>query len=454
MMDAMFPLPLTSFEEYMFRDDRPGYPTNVVLRLRFAGFLDQATFTAALDATVARHPLLRATVDPESDSRPRWLDHPDWRPVVHWNAATNQYGYPPTVHIDLTREPAVRVCVVDLAAGHDVVLQVHHAVADAVGLNRFVEDLLVAYALHCGDAPPGLALVDLEPARLWRRAAPGLSFPKSLTEAWRQVAGFSGVYRFFVHRPVPLRPSLAAIDERSPPPVLPCPTAHGFDPEETRRILAAAKARNVTVNDSLVRDLFLAVSAWRRRHGIGSDGDWLRLAIPVNLREAGDERMPVANSVSIVFVDRQPRELDDSEHLLRNIQRQLWRAKHGQSTYTYVQALSLLRRLPGGMTPLVRANRCRATTLLSNLGRVLVGTPLPRQDGRLVSGNVVLEGLEYVAPLRPYLHAAFTVFTYAGRLGVTMHSDPRALPDELARGLLDDFVAQVRQSAADVTNTC
>jgi hypothetical protein len=35
-----------------------------------------------------------------------------------------------------------------------------------------------------------------------------------------------------------------------------------------------------------------------------------------------------------------------------------------------------------------------------------------------------------------------------------MHSDPRALPDELARGLLDDFVAQVRQSAADVTNTC
>jgi hypothetical protein len=158
--------------------------------------------------------------------------------------------------------------------------------------------------------------------------------------------------------------------------------------------------------------------------------------------------------VSIVFVDRQPRELDDSDHLLRNIQRQLWRAKHGQSTYTYVQALSLLRRLPGGMTPLVRANRCRATTLLSNLGRVLVGTPLPRQDGRLVSGNVVLEGLEYVAPLRPYLHAAFTVFTYAGRLGVTMHSDPRALPDELARGLLDDFVAQVRQSAADVTNTC
>lgn len=450
----MFPLPLTSFEEYMFRDDRPGYPTNVVLRLRFAGFLDRAVFEPALAATVARHPLLRATVNLKLGARPRWLDHPDWRPAVQWHAATNQYGYPPAVRIDLTQEPAVRVCVVDYAAGHDVVLQVHHAVADAIGLNRFVEDLLVAYALHCGNAPPGLALADLEPVRLWQRGAAGLSFPKSLTQAWRQVAGFSGAYRFFAHAPVPLRPSPAAIDERSPPPVLPCPTAHEFDPEETRRILAAAKARNVTVNDGLVRDLFLAVNAWRRRHGIGRDDDWLRLAIPVNLRGAGDERMPVANSVSLVFVDRRPRELGDADHLLRGIQRQLWRAKRGQSTYTYVQSLSLLRRLPGGMARFVRADRCRATTLLSNLGPVLVQVPLPRQDGRLVSGNVVLEALEYVAPLRPHLQAAFIVSTYAGRLCVTMHSDPRALPDELSRGLLDDFVSQIRRSTADGTNTC
>ena len=38
------PLPLTAFEEYMFRDDRPACPMSMVARLRFGGAGSRSRF--------------------------------------------------------------------------------------------------------------------------------------------------------------------------------------------------------------------------------------------------------------------------------------------------------------------------------------------------------------------------------------------------------------------------
>ena len=64
----------------------------------------------------------------------------------------------------------------------------------------------------------------------------------------------------------------------------------------------------------------------------------------------------------------------------------------------------------------------------------------------IIAGNVVLESVDYVIPLRPHVHAAFCVYTYAGRLRVLMHFDPRAIDDDKARELLDTYLQQVRQT--------
>ena len=55
-------LPLVPFEEYMLLDDRPAYPMNFFLRLRFAGCLVPERFDDACRQAVARHPLLAARI--------------------------------------------------------------------------------------------------------------------------------------------------------------------------------------------------------------------------------------------------------------------------------------------------------------------------------------------------------------------------------------------------------
>jgi NRPS condensation-like uncharacterized protein len=367
----MFPLPLTPFEEYMFWEDCPAYPMTGVFRLQFSGFLERAPFEAALAVAVERHPLLRATVSRSGHRRPAWIDHPEWRPTIHWHAQTNPHGFPNAAHTDLTQGPGTRVWVVDRDAGHDAVFQVHHCCADALGMSKVLEDVLIGYAGNVSRdiaAPP---LAPLDPRRLLRRSMPGVTLGRFLRMAHKQAVGLLGVREFLMRSPVPLVWPAAEIARTSPPAAFPAPRTHDFEPDETRAILAAAKSAGVTLNDLLVRDLFLAVGAWRRRHDIGDDRQWLRFSIPMGLRTPDDETMPMTNSVSMVFLDRRETDFSEPGQLLEGIHRQMQRIKNLQLQYTFVLSLAASRWLPGGLARETRADRCRSTSCLLNLGPVL-----------------------------------------------------------------------------------
>jgi len=55
----VLPLPLVPFEQYMLADDRPAYPMNFFMRLRFAGRFGRRALDAATSVR-ARQPLLTA----------------------------------------------------------------------------------------------------------------------------------------------------------------------------------------------------------------------------------------------------------------------------------------------------------------------------------------------------------------------------------------------------------
>jgi hypothetical protein len=264
--------------------------------------------------------------------------------------------------------------------------------------------------------------------------------------AHQQAVGLLGAREFLLRRPAPLASPLGTIDEAMPPPVFPTPLVSQFDAIETGRILATSKGQGVTVNDLLVRDLFLAVGTWRKKWHLGSDRDWLRFSIPINLRTSADGQMPMSNSVSSVFLDRRGDDFYDTDRLLAGIHRQMGLIKRLRLQYTFILSLGVSRWLPGGIARGTQADRCPLTSWVSNLGNVLSQTPLPRRDDRIIAGNVVLESVDYVIPLRPHVHAAFCVYTYAGRLRVLMHFDPRAIDDDKARELLDTYLQQVRQT--------
>ncbi|MDY0165804.1 MAG: hypothetical protein RBS80_04625 [Thermoguttaceae bacterium] len=432
----------------MLCDDRLSHPMVGFGRLRFSGHLDRNALEAAFSEALPRHVLLRCSIQRNRRGRPVWIEHTDWNPGVEWCTANGEREFPQSSRADIGNAPGTRLWAIDRGPGHDLILQVHHCAADATGISQVMEDLLIGYALRRGGAPDVAVLPPMDTQRLQRRGTPGLTPLRWLGMAHRQAVGLLGVREFLSRRPVPLMGTKVPFDESSPPESFPCPRIVELEAEETGRLLAVAKTLGATVNDLLMRDLFLALTAWRAELSLGSDQDWLRVTVPMNLRTPADVCMPMANSVSMVFADRRGMDASDPSILLDGICRQMNLIKKCRLQYTFLASLAAARRLPGGLASRTRAEVVQSTSCFSNIGVALARTPLPRREGRLVAGDVELESVDFVIPLRPHLHGAFCAYTYAGRLRILLHHDPRAMADDLAEGLLDRFLRQIRQTLA------
>jgi hypothetical protein len=69
-------------------------------------------------------------------------------------------------------------------------------------------------------------------------------------------------------------------------------------------------------------------------------------------------------------------------------------------------------------------------------------------QGRVTAGDLVLENMDWLAPLRPLTCAALAAWTYARRLRFTLHYDPHVLTAPQAGELIENLVARVRRSIA------
>ena len=430
----------------MLADDRPGYPMNCFLRLRFRGELNRAALEAAAQASLARHPLLSAIVGPAARKRWQWLPVPIPSPVVRWHRGPVGDGLPPVDRIDIRREPGMRLWAVGDQDRTDLTLQLHHAACDGIGTIRFAEDLLLCYATEIGvtGIPP---LEPLQPDKLRGRGRFGLNAWKFIGILGQQAVGLIGVWQFARRRPSPLASGVSPAAAETLPEAYPTTLAQALSAEETIELRRSAKALAVPLNDLLARDLFLTLEDWRRQHAPGRSRDWLRLTVPINLRTPADGDMPAANVISMVFLDRRPTDMADQQRLLQGVHDEMQQIKRLGLGLTFVLSLWAVRRWPGGLPRMARKAQCSATCLLSNLGTLLADVPLPRQDGRIVLGNAVLESIDGFGPLRPGTYAAFSAFSYAGRLCVTLHYDPRAFSAAEAGDLLDAYAKCLRQSA-------
>ncbi len=442
----VLPLPLAAFEEYLLADDRPGYPMNCFLRLRFRGGLDRPALEAAAQASLARHPLLSAVVRPAGRNRWQWAPVAVALPAVRWLDRPVGEGLPRVGPIDIRQESGLRVWAVGDRDRTDVTVQLHHVACDGMATLGFVAELLHGYAERIGvtGLPP---LPPSRPEKLRGRGRFGLNAWRLLRILGRQAVGLIGVWNFAAHRPVPAGAQVSPQAARALPAVYPATLSHEFAAEETIELRRSAKALAVPLNDLLARDLFLALEDWRRQDAPAKGRDWLRLTVPMSLRSPADFDMPAANVVSMVFLDRRSAEMADGRRLLQGINAEMRQIKRLGLGLTFVMSLWAVRRLPGGLPRLTRKAGCSATGLLSNLGAVLADAPLPRQGGRIALGGAVLESIDAVGPLRRGTHTAFSVFTYAGRFCITLHYDPRAISPAGAGALLDAYARRVRQSA-------
>lgn len=443
----MKPLPLTTFEEYLLWEDRPAYPWSCFIDLQFQGVLDRPSLEAAIARIRDRHPLLSSTVD-RVGRRPHWVPTTA-SPRIDWHNSHEAGSplFPPATYLDITRESGLRFQVFAGESSSRLVVQFHHACCDGAGIMYYLQDLFVAYALERGETAPRVRLPELDADRLHQRGQYGLTWSKFFQLLPRQLIGLQGARQFIQRRPTPVVPHQVVPNDDQPPVNYPAAAHYRFTADETQALRQRAQANDVTTNDLFARNLFGALIEWRRRHAAPSatDQDWLRMMIPMNLRNPGDRELSAANVVSSVFLDRRGLDLADPDQLLRSIHEEMDLIKSNQLGLTFLFSLAVCRRLPGGLRQTARKDQCTVSCIFTNLGKIFVRTPVPRSHGRLVVGDLVLESCQIIAPLRPHNCVTFAAHQYAGRLAMTLHYDPRVLAASQAQELLDTFVRRSRE---------
>ena len=391
---------------------------------------------------------MRAIVADRGRRRPEWIAA-SILPLLHWASDSLSDRLPATPPIDLTREPGLRAWVSADSRQSAMILQLHHAVCDGKGVLQFVDDFLHCYARAADRGYRQIELPSRDEALLQKRGTFGLTAGKLLKMLPAQLSGLIGAGQFLLRQPVPLVANDGGVEhsleQRLPDPV-PAVRVGRLDTEQLRRLSAAAADRRVTVNDWLLRDFFLAVDDFRRRHDAPGKKDWLRISVPINLRQPGDERMPAANIVSMVFLDRNASQCADPSELLRGIHDEIALIRRRRLGFTFIWSLHALRALPGRLAGRVGKGRCEATSVVTNVGRVLVDSTLPSRGGKLAAANLLLEDVEFFAPLREGTVATIVLLFYAGGLNICLQFDGRRITAAQADDLLATYLRTIRDS--------
>ncbi len=444
------PLPLVPFETYMLTDDRVSHPMTFTIRLKFSGCFNQTAFEQAVPEALARHPLLAACVAETSGKKLAWTWTADPTPLVDVAEHSVPLRFPERELIDLKAGCGVRFWVRHGENRVDMRVQFHHSCCDGVGAYRFIEDLLCAYHNGVVAAEQRVTLRPLDAELLKQRTRFGLSWPKLLLrfplELWGVTIGFAA---FFLRRPIEIRtemPNDAEIDDGLTLLDLPAKT---LSVAQLRRMKDAAKQDGATLNDLLASDLSLAVHQWNVRMRASQRWKPIRVMIPTSLRAEGDERMPAANVVAMVFVDRHTTWFPNPRWLLKSIAWELNFIKSLRLGLAFIRGTSLASRIPGGLRFLTRETRCYATCVLSNMGRVLSETPLEYHNGQLTAGKMVLERVESAPPIRPHTKVALSVVSYAGRMALILNYDRHAFTRETAEELFTTIIRQVELVAGE-----
>jgi len=446
--ENIFPLPLSPFEKYLLADDRPTHPMAFAIEVDFAGRFHRPALAAALVEVLKRHPLLRARVQHSSKHGYVWVLGEESQPTIVW-----QVGAAPLIaleqeKINLDREPGLRLWVREDDAGATLTMQIHHACCDGMGAFQVLADLLVCYGREVlPGQPPSLS--PLAPQSLLSRDK-HLSEPaqgsRGLAFLWRCIRETIRIYLW--QRPLPLsapKPSRVPNPSKTSFPHI---LAYRFDAAETQMIRQAAQAQQVFLNDLLLRDLFLTLRKWNKTHRPGSEKGWLRILVPVNLRDR-KTALPAVNRMSYLFLNRRGASCTDETagRLLQTIHEETEARNTQRLARAFAAVLAFFQNIQL-MNLFIHRKECFTTAILTNVGDPSRQLPAswPRQGGKIQIGDLLLDGYRGTAPLRPLTRVAFSVGTYAGQLTVCSQADPHLFTAEEAKELLDLFVTQLRSS--------
>ena len=412
----------SGFEHYMLTDESRSHPMVSYLEVGLAGPVDLDCLAAALPAAYARHPLMAARIVPRWGRSPLWEGVATLPPLAVVTDPNRHLVPQGDEFLDLTASPGCRAAIETRGETSRILLFVHHACADALGMVAFVVDWLNAYGRakgSGGDVPPELPPPDLE--RLRSRAdITGVRSPHSFAERMEKV-------RNILHK---ARPKPLAGAGANPVPVT--PPGHcirTLTAEEFQELQARSRAVGMTINDRLACAMLRTVLRWQEEHGPVDPRDLYRLIIPISRRTAEDRDLPACNKISYKFLARTAEairwpDLDVKVHEELDFLR-----RHRLQIVNVLKMINRFQRLR--LTRwLLPPTKCFATAVLSNIGDVasVFSDRLPTREGVWETAGVRVTSLACAPPRRPLTHNTVVAIGYGGTLTLSSRGDGRGLP--------------------------
>ncbi len=450
---------MVAFERYMLADDRPEYPMTFVMAVQLAGEIDRAAMEESLREALGRNPLLRAVVDRTIARGPCWVSAGENPVEFDWDMEAAPLDCPGGEAIDLATQPGLRAWARQGARTQqgesrtELTFQFHHACCDGIGAMCFIGDVLGAYGIRTarGDERPVPQPLDAQ--RLHERAALGRPDESALGRLGALLRVLPLTLKFFRRHPRPLAPGRTASRNASQEPTTPLPFPGikrvVLSEACTKELHDASRRQGVTLNDLLLRDMFLTVADWNERASASPRHGWLRILMPMNLRGVEDDAMPAANLVSLSFLTRRAEECRRPRRLLAGIHSETSSIKRIRRGLYFIRVIEATLALCGKIPRLLVGRRCRATVVFSNMGDIghWFSKTFPCRGGRIVVGNLMLEGITAAPPIRPNTTAAVLVYSYAQRLNVNVLCDLRVFSPRQAEELLRDYTQRLQETS-------
>ncbi|APZ95602.1 hypothetical protein [Fuerstiella marisgermanici] len=446
--DDMFPLTLSDFEHYAFRDDSADHPMVIVLRTSFEGQLNESAFRQALDITLLDNPLLRAVVD-ESGWRSEWRLLKNHKPTL---TAISYDSEAPPLHcplqrIDLRNEAGVTFQLRLCADRGVLITHFHHACVDGIGAIRFIGDVFAHYGqLTASSADERPRVRRPNPQRLLSRGT------KAMAGDQRKPRAPIGhtlleTCRLFLRKSY----CLVRCGESSAPP----------GKQETNNIIATrvlprsvlkqlrelAASNGATVNDLCMMVFLQKTAMWSSNSPGAKRRDLFRILMPVSMRTPDHDDISAANVVSYVFHSFRRHEILSSESLLEAIRNKSQQMLNRNEAAAMLHGFALTRWIPGLFRLSQIAQPNFATAVMTNVGEVrrIFENRFPLIHGRAIAGNVVIQRIDGVAPVRSNTNMTMAFGTYGGELIMHLnrntHLFSSADADELLQNISDGLSA-------------
>ena len=433
-------LPLTLFEQYLFFEDRSGYPSRIVQEFRFKGSVNREFLEESVREVASKHPLLTALVDDRSFRSPRWQINGSKTLPIHWHRRCALSFKPVLRRFDITREAAAELHVVEGSDRWNLLLNISHAICDGVASCSLIHDILLVYDNKFQKKHP---IRTPNPKLLPKRNHFGLSLRKKVALMPAQITGLILAFTLVRRKISPLVPSPHSRANQTRSENGQFIVSKKLEPIRYNLLKELAENQSKSVNDCCLAFLHAAIGVWRKRKGVDSPKDWIRISVPKNLRSESDRNLPACNALSIAPIDRQSRGLSNRRRLLQRAHEDMVFVKKGMLSLTFLAVLWIHRLRPKGIQRMCRRNICRTTAVLSNIGRVFKNSPLLDANQKLQVHNAILESVITAAPIRPQTNATLFLSEYAKELRMDLNYDPVSLNESDAEELLDDFIAEI-----------